>query len=242
MIAEFILLIAGAYILGAVPASQVAAKLYKGIDLKKFGTGNIGVSNLARATSTWVAVPVIIFDFGKGMAPVYLAKQLGMGPYQQVVMGLASIVGHNWPIFLNFSGGRGVLTSLGVGLVLEPRLAAIATAIALAFVLFRETALGVLVATAALPVISLILSSPLTVDAKIAVTLGFLFIFLLIVFRRLTAPLSPLATTTKIKRRELLLNRFLFDRDIRSRSTWVKSSSPPDLVSQMSDEEDKTIK
>lgn len=242
MTAEFILLLAGAYILGAVPAAQVAAKLYKGIDLKKFGTGNVGVSNLARAASTWVAIPVIIFDFGKGMASVYLAKQLGMGSYQQVAVGLTSIVGHNWPVFLSFSGGRGVITSLGVGFVLEPLLAAIAAATALAFALFRETALGVLVATAALPVISLFLSSPLTVDAKIAVTLGFLVIFLLIVLRRLTAPLSPITATTKIKRRELLLNRFLFDRDIRSRDAWVKGSSPPGFGSQMSDKEDKTVK
>ncbi|MBI2829806.1 MAG: glycerol-3-phosphate acyltransferase [Chloroflexi bacterium] len=240
MIAQFILLLIGAYILGSVPAAQIAAKLYKGIDLRKFGTGNVGLSNLARATSKWVAIPVLIFDLGKGMVAVYLASRLvGIGPYQQVATGLASIVGHNWTVFLNFSGGRGVLTSLGVAFVLEPRLAVIAAAIALGFTLFHETALGVLIATAALPVISLLISSPLTVDAKIAVTLGFLAIFLLIVLRRVTAPLSPVAATMKIRRRELLLNRFLFDRDIRNRKTWIRLASAPGPATPTSVTEEK---
>lgn len=234
--AEFVILILGAYVLGSVPAAQVAAKLYNGTDLTHFGSGNVGVSNLVRATSKWVAIPVIIFDFGKGLGLVYLARQLGLGPYPQVAVGLATITGHNWSVFLKFNGGRGVLASLGLIFALEPRLAAIAAAIALAFAPFHEIALGVLVATAVLPIASLFISSPLTVEAKLATTLGLAAIFVLIVFRRLTAPLSPIGST--VKKRDLLLNRLLFDRDIRSREAWL-SRSVTSPVAQIQTEEDK---
>src|SRR3972149_4869729 len=107
-------LIVCAYLFSSLPAAQIMAKVVKGVDLKQFGSGNVGASNLVRATSRRTAIPVIIFDFVKGLLAVLLAKWLGMDAYQQVGVGLAAIAGHNWPVFLGFSGGRGILTSLGV--------------------------------------------------------------------------------------------------------------------------------
>jgi glycerol-3-phosphate acyltransferase PlsY len=112
---EFVLLLLGAYLLGSVPAAYLAARWSRGIDIRQYGSGNIGVSNLWRSTSKWLAMPVIIFDFGKGMLLVWIAQLLGLGIDQQVAIGLAAIIGHNWPVFLRFSGGRGLLTTLGDG-------------------------------------------------------------------------------------------------------------------------------
>ena len=137
---QFISLILASYLLGSVPAAYLAARLSRGIDIRLYGSGNVGFSNLAKFTSKTVAIPVFVFDLAKGMAMVLLARLLGLGTVQQVIIGLAAIIGHNWSVFLRFSGGRGILTALGVILVLAPWLALILLAIALIFALFHQIA------------------------------------------------------------------------------------------------------
>ncbi len=124
MVVESVLLIVGAYLLGSVPTAYLAARLSRGIDIRLYGTSQVGASNLLRMTSKRLALPVIIFDLGKGTAMVWVAQLMGLGTAHQVAMGLAVIVGHNWPVFLRFSGGRGILTTLGVIFILMPQGAA----------------------------------------------------------------------------------------------------------------------
>jgi len=221
---KFASLLIAAYLLGSVPAAYLAAKWSRGIDLRQYGSGNVGASNLLTITSKWIAIPVIIFDVGKGMVMVWAAQLLGLGIAEQVTIGLAAIIGHNWPVFLRFYGGRGALTTMGVVLILTPWLALILLAIAFLFFPFRQLALGTTVAMAALPLFSWFFSQPFGIEEPLPVTLGFLAIFLIVLIRRLTTPRTSLSAS--VPRGQLIINRLLFDRDIRDREAWIKRQPP----------------
>jgi len=218
MVIEFVLLLLGAYLLGAVPAAYLAGRWSRGIDIRQYGSGNVGAANVLAIVSKRWAIPVIIFDLVKGMVVVYIARLLGLEVYQQVIIGIAAIIGHNWPVFLRFSGGRGALTTVGVLFVLAPWLTLILLAVAFLFTPFRQLALGTLVAMAALPLCSWFLSQPFGIKEPLSTSLGFLAIFLLVVIRRLTAPKTPFAAS--VSRRELFFSRLLFDRDIMDKKAW----------------------
>ena len=219
MAIEFGLLILGAYLLGSVPTAYLAAKWSRGIDIRRFSDGNVGATNLLRLTSKRIAIPVIIFDMGKGMVMVWVAHMLGLGIVQEVTVGLAAIIGHNWPVFLRFNGGRGMLTTLGVVFILVPWLGLIALIIAYSMAPFRQLALGTIIAVASLPIFSWFLPQLFGIEKPLPITLGFVAIFLLVVIRRLTAPQTIF--TPSVSRGQLLVNRLLFDRDIRDRDAWI---------------------
>jgi len=116
-----------AYLLGSVPTSLLAARWFAGIDLRTFGSGNLGATNLYRAAGIRVALPVGIVDLLKGTLPVVLARifhhgTLGGSPseYWPMVVGLAAIVGHVFSPFVRFRGGKGVATAAGVFAGLVP--------------------------------------------------------------------------------------------------------------------------
>lgn len=218
--AYFVLLLLGSYLLGSVPAAYLATKWSRGIDIREYGSGNIGAANVLAVGSKWASLVVIIFDLGKGILPVYIARLLDLAVYQQVMIGLTTIIGHNWPVFLGFNGGRGLLTTLGVVFILAPWLALISAVIAFAWAPFKQLALGTLCAMILLPLFSWFLSEPLGIERALSLTLGFVAIFLLLVIRRLTAPKTSL--TASVPPRQLLLNRLLFDRDIRDREAWIR--------------------
>ena len=219
MTVQFGLLILGAYLLGSVPAAYLVAKWSRGIDIRQYGSGNIGASNILRSTSKWLAIPVTIFDIGKGVLAVWIAQLLGLGVMEQIVVGLAAILGHNWPVFLRFQGGRGMFTSLGVILILSPIIGLIMLALAYSFAPFRKLSLGVLIALVTLPILSWFLGQPLGVEEKLTITLGYLTILVIAVLKRLTAPRA--SVTASVSTGQLLLNRLLFDRDIRDREAWI---------------------
>jgi glycerol-3-phosphate acyltransferase PlsY len=216
----FVLLLLGSYLLGSVPAAYLAARWSRSIDIRQYGSSNVGASNVLATVSKRWAIPVIVFDLVKGMVFVYIAQLIGLEVYQQVMIGIAAIVGHNWPVFLRFSGGRGSLTAVGVVFILAPWLALILVAFAFAWTPFRQLALGTLCALILLPILSWFLSEPLGVEGALPLTLGFSALFLLVVIRRLTAPRTSL--TASVSTPQLLLNRLLFDRDIRDREAWIR--------------------
>ena len=156
-IAVFSLLCIGAYLLGSIPAAYIVAKRARGIDLQKYGSGNVGFSNLAASTSKWLAVPVFIFDLGKGALAVFAAVWVGLPLPLQAVVGLFAVAGHNWPVFLKFNGGRGILTSVGVALVLFPRLAVVLVALSFLGIPFHLLSLTSLIATSLFPSTGLVL-------------------------------------------------------------------------------------
>ncbi|MFH1003249.1 MAG: glycerol-3-phosphate acyltransferase [Chloroflexota bacterium] len=217
---ELALMVLGAYLLGSAPVSYLAVRWSRGIDIRRYGSGNVGASNVLMTTSRWLTAVVTLFDIGKGAVMVWAAGWLGLGVAQQVTVGVAAIAGHNWPVFLGFNGGRGILTSLGVVTALVPWLGPVAVVMAFSPAPFHQLAPGVLVTLVSLPLFSWFLSQPLGVAERLPVTLGFLAVLLIAVFRRLSAPRTSLTDT--VGRGERLLNRLLFDRDIRDREAWVR--------------------
>ncbi len=220
MLLTFILLLLGSYLLGSIPTAYIIARWRRGIDIRQYGSGNVGASNISATVSRWWTVPVTVFDVGKGMLVVYLAKLLGMEMYQQILAGLAVISGHNWPVFLRFNGGRGILTTVGVLFVFAPWLAIAMLVIAFSFAPFHQLAVGTLLALALGPLGTWFLAQPFQIERSLSLTSGFLAIFLLAVFRRLAVPRTELSAS--VPTAELMLNRLLFDRDIRDRKMWMK--------------------
>lgn len=219
MAVEFWLMIIGAYLLGSVPAAYLAAKWSRGIDIRQYGSGNVGAANVTTIVGKRWGIPVIVFDVAKAMIAIYVAQRIGLGATEQVATGLATIIGHNWPVFLRFRGGRGGLTTLGMAIILAPELALSLLAMLLVFALFKQTALGTVLAIAALPVGASLLSQPLGITEPLPLSLGFLATFLLTVIRRLIRPRAPIAAS--VSTGQLLVNRLLFDRDIRDRKAWI---------------------
>jgi len=222
----WITLILGAYLLGSVPASYLVARLSRGKDLRQYGTSQVGAGNLWRMTSWRLGLPVGVFDFSKGLVMVWVAQTAGLDIAQQIVVGAAAIVGHNWSVWLRFGGGRGVATTMGVILILPlindttPWMAVILLGILVTgAIILRSSALPLLIGMACLPLVS-------SFYEPLSVTLGFLAIFMIIVTKRLTVP-RPAETATVGKRR-LMLYRLLFDRDIGDRKAWMYRAPPAD--------------
>src|SRR4030043_1359938 len=115
--AAWIVLIIFAYFFGSIPLSYLAGRI-RGIDLSKQGTHQVGAGNLWRMTSRKLGLIVGFFDFIKGILMVGVSQHQGLDAGQQLVVGLAVIIGHNWPVFLRFHGGRGIATLLGLALIL----------------------------------------------------------------------------------------------------------------------------
>ena len=238
MTAVFILLVIGSYLLGAVPWAYLIAKWRRGIDIRQYGSGNVGAANVLATVSKRWSVVVTLFDIGKGALVVWIAQLVGLGVAQQAAIGIAAIIGHNWPVFLRFQGGRGIFTTLGVIVMLSPWLGLIALVFPyLFFAPFRQLSLGVTLILIILPILSWFANQPLNIEEPIPTTLGLVIILLILVFRRLSAPRSPISASVPTS--ELMLNRFLFDRDIRDRKTWISQKrSQESAMDQQSDKEE----
>ena len=116
------------YVLGSVPIGFLVAHYWGHIDIRHYGSGNIGTTNVFRTLGFYPGSIVLIGDIGKGVIAVLLGKWLG-GEQAALLAGLAAILGHSWSIFLSFKGGRGVATGAGVFLALTPKVILIAALI-----------------------------------------------------------------------------------------------------------------
>ena len=136
------------YAIGSLPIGFLVAQNTRGIDLRRAGSGNVGAANVYRTTGLGVAIVVMIADMAKGAAAVLLAGDGGA-----VAAGVAAVVGHVYPVWLGFHGGKGVATASGVFGVLSPWPTAIAAAaFSLTVARTRYVSLGSVVATVILPV------------------------------------------------------------------------------------------
>ena len=108
-----VLAVVAAYLIGNLSFGYLVGRLQK-IDIRDYGSGNIGATNVLRTLGVWPALLTLVLDVGKGMAAVFLARYLGQNLWTPVLAGILAIVGHNWPFVLRFKGGRGVATTLGV--------------------------------------------------------------------------------------------------------------------------------
>ncbi len=223
MDAAIIPLAIGSYLLGAVPAAYLAVRWIKGVDIRRQGTGNVGAANVLSTASRRLAVPVGLFDIGKGALCVWAAQLLGLGTAEQATAGILAIIGHNWPVYLRFRGGRGVFTTLGAIAVLSPWLGLIIMVIAYALAPLRQLSLGVFLAFAAMPFFAWFLAQPLDIAERLPVTIGVAMMAVIGISRRLMVPSSELGRSVSLPR--LIVNRLLFDRDIADRKTWINRHS-----------------
>ncbi len=143
---DHLLLAVVSYLVGSFPTGLVVSKLARGIDVREYGSGNTGATNVLRTLGPVAFVIVFLGDFLKGLAPVLLAVWLIGTPLAQVMAGLAAMGGHNWSVFLRFSGGRGVATGIGALWGIAPLIAALVTAVTVTIILLsRYVSLGSIV-------------------------------------------------------------------------------------------------
>jgi glycerol-3-phosphate acyltransferase PlsY len=100
------------YLLGSFPSGYVVGRL-RGIDVRQWGSGRLGGTNVLRSAGPWAAILAVLGDVAKGVVAVFVARALVGSPSAEILAGLAAILGHDFSIFLSFSGGRGVATTLG---------------------------------------------------------------------------------------------------------------------------------
>jgi glycerol-3-phosphate acyltransferase PlsY len=109
---SYLVAIVVGYLLGSFPSGYVVGRL-RGIDVRQWGSGRLGGTNVLRAAGPWAAILVVLGDVAKGVLAVFVARALVGSPSAEVLAGLAAILGHDFSILLTFSGGRGVATTLG---------------------------------------------------------------------------------------------------------------------------------
>jgi glycerol-3-phosphate acyltransferase PlsY len=114
-----VLLLLGGYVLGSVPTGFLVGRAW-GVDVRRAGSGNIGMANVLRTVGTWPAVITMVGDMLKGFAPVFLARFLTENEWVVAAVALAAVVGHCWPVFLGFKGGKAVATGAGTTIALAP--------------------------------------------------------------------------------------------------------------------------
>ena len=142
------------YLLGSIPFGVLASRYFRGADVRNFGSGKTGFTNSLRVLGLKRSVPVFAGDFLKGVAAALLPLLWTDDPWAQAIGGLAAVIGHVWPLFAGFRGGRGVLTGAGVLLALSPLAVLIVLPIA-ALVLYATRYMSLMsITTAALAAIS----------------------------------------------------------------------------------------
>ncbi|MBP5738838.1 MAG: glycerol-3-phosphate 1-O-acyltransferase PlsY [Abditibacteriota bacterium] len=136
------------YLFGSIPFGLIAGKVFKGIDIRSVGSGNIGATNVLRAVGPIPALIVFLLDVFKGAGAVLLCRYLGMSEYLIVLGGIAALVGHTCSVFLGFKGGKGVATLLGLVIGINPIMAAVALGIWIIVVaITRYVSLGSIIAS-----------------------------------------------------------------------------------------------
>ena len=193
------LLLAAAYLLGSIPFGLILAKLLAGSDIRKSGSGNIGATNVARVVGPAAGILTLVLDVAKGAAAVWLAGRFT--EQSSTAMTLAAVVallGHCFPVWLKFNGGKGVATALGVFLMLSPLAALSALLIfILVSLAWRYVSLGSVSAAAAMPLLMYFLWAPGHAP-PLVVDFGTLFASALVIFKH-DANLQRLVDGTESK-------------------------------------------
>lgn len=156
-----VLFIAAAYLVGSIPTGVVVARLFSDKDIQNSGSGNIGATNVGRVLGKKYGIITFLGDALKGFIPVYAASLVATSPLFLSLTGLSAIVGHLFPVYLRFRGGKGVATAFGVFIFLAPYPALMALLLfATVVILVRYVSVGSITAVAMLPVSSYVLSQP----------------------------------------------------------------------------------
>lgn len=207
------------YVIGSISPAYLLARWRRGIDLRVYGSGTVGGSNVGVWVGRWATVVGGILDVTKGAFPPWLAWRWHGSMEEVIVAGLATIVGHDWSLFLNFKGGRGLGTTLGFLLVIAPwGWVPLLGGLALGYAL-HITAVGGLLGVLLLPVLSWGAGQPRPI------TLACIAVSVIVVVKRLEANRRPLPPGYACSR--VLWNRLLLDRDIEEHQAWIHQTPKP---------------
>lgn len=173
-----------AYLLGSIPFGMLIVKALGGPDIRAIGSGNIGAANVARNAGKFAGILTLLLDAGKGYAAVWLAGYFTHGNMRwMMIAAVCAVIGHIFPIWLGFKGGKGVATGLGVFLPICWQAVAAAAVLWLAVVIFwRYSSLGSISAAVALPIFVYLLYAPGHAPPEY-VTLGTVVISLLVLIK-----------------------------------------------------------
>jgi acyl phosphate:glycerol-3-phosphate acyltransferase len=170
-----------AYLLGSIPFGYLLVRIFRHEDIREHGSGNIGATNVARSGAKGLGVATLLLDLGKAYVAVVIARHVGGGDYDlQVAAAVAAVVGHVFPVWLKFRGGKGVASALGVFLALNwPSAVAILLVFVVVFMLTRYVSLASIVGAATFPLFGFHFVAQRTP----MVVFGFLFIPLLVIVK-----------------------------------------------------------
>jgi glycerol-3-phosphate acyltransferase PlsY len=149
---EGMMLVVGGYLVGSIPTGVILARLFSATDIRREGSGNIGATNVYRVLGAKLGVITLVGDVVKGMVPVILTRFFMGDEVWIASVALATFLGHLYPLFLRFRGGKGVATALGVFMVIAPLVTAGAVIVFIVVVMrWKYVSLGSLAASASMP-------------------------------------------------------------------------------------------
>lgn len=226
-----LLLALGAYLFGAIPTAYLAVRVRRGEDIRRIGSGNVGGANAIQAMGRTAGLIVMAFDvFVKGPLPVIIAGSvLDYGKGVEVVGGCAALIGHNWSVFLRFSGGRGLGTGSGVMFAMAWPIWFIFAGIGLIYwIITRNSPVGWMIALVLLPFI--VVGFGLAQEYVMYATL----FAVISAIKRLASNPGDRRASLEISheqsggkpetasRLHIYWNRLIYDRDIKDRESWLR--------------------
>ena len=155
----FLIALLASYLLGSFPTGYLLVKWLKRVDLRTVGSGNIGATNVGRVAGRWASALVFVIDGAKGCLPVLVVPSVlpSLPPAAGLACGLAAVIGHNFPIFLGFKGGKGVATTIGVLLAAAPLAGIVYLAVwGAGLLIWRYVSASSMAAAASIPITLLI--------------------------------------------------------------------------------------
>ncbi len=214
-----------AYLLGAVPTAYILGRLVRGIDIRRYGSGNVGGGNVIQHVGKRWFIPQLVSDaLVKGAGTVWFSVfVVGLEWNSPWLIGppLLALAGNNWSPFLKLQGGRGLGVAVGTLLAFSPAILGVILVIYFGgYQLNREAGVWALIALISLPVMAFFFPAGLKMVDGTALVWFSLGVLALIVLKRLTSNWTPLPNNTP--RRKVFFNRLLRDRDVADRNQWVE--------------------
>ncbi len=221
---DIVALYIGSYLLGSIPTAYLIGRLVRGVDIRGYGSGNVGSANLyEHVGKRWVYPVAAVEVFVKGALPISVAVyilDIDRSSAYLIGPGLLTLAGNNWSVFLKLQGGRGIAVTGGTLLALSPILAAICAVISIGgWKLTKSSGIWVLVSLISLPLWAYLLHEVLLDDGLNLVWYCFGLLGI-VVLKRLSANWTPFPGD--ISRKKVLFNRLVRDRDVADRTGWVR--------------------
>lgn len=222
---EIVGLYIAAYLLGSVPTAFILGKLAKGIDIRQYGSGNVGGGNVIQHVGKKWFVPQMISDaLVKGAGSIFFSVfVVGLDWNSLLLIGppLLVLAGNNWSPFLKLQGGRGLGVAVGALLALSPLILGIALLTYFGgYLLSKEAGIWALITLISLPILSLVIPAEFKMADGATLTLFCLGVLILVLLKRLSSNWGPLPKDPP--RGRVFVNRLLRDRDVDDRNEWVE--------------------